>query len=123
MSVTVLDTSILIDLLRGHPQAVKYLNGLDTVPACSEVTRIEVLRGMLASERSTTETLFQALDWIPVDEVIARRAGHLGRRWRRSHTLSSADLAIAATVDELDSELATGNVRHFPMFGGLRPPY
>jgi len=123
MSVVVLDTSILIDLLRGHPQAVDYLNGLDAVPACSEITRIEVLRGMRSSERSATETLFQALDWVPVDEGLSRRAGHLGRRWRQSHTLSSADMAIAATVDELDSELATRNVRHFPMLEGLRPPY
>ena len=68
--------------------------------------------------------LFQALDWAPIDEPVARRAGHLGRRWRRSHTaISSADLVIAATVEETEGTLATVNVRHFPMFEGLGAPY
>jgi predicted nucleic acid-binding protein len=124
MSVIVLDSAILIDVLRGHGPAVDFLQQLDTVPVCSEITRVEVLRGMRSNERPAVETLFHALDWIPLDEIIARRAGHLGRRWRRSHAgLSSADLVIAATVEEVDGRLATANVRHFPMFEGLTPPY
>jgi predicted nucleic acid-binding protein len=124
MSVIVLDTAILIDVLRGHDPAVDFLRLLDTVPVCSEITRVEVLRGMRSNERPAVETLFLALDWIPIDEVIARRAGHLGRRWRRSHAaISSADLVIAATVEEVDGALATANVRHFPMFKGLSLPY
>ena len=58
-----------------------------------------------------------------VDEQIARRAGGLGRTYRRSHLLASADLVIGATAQELSAELATANVRHFPMFEGLEPPY
>jgi predicted nucleic acid-binding protein len=59
-----------------------------------------------------------------VDEIVARRAGELGRRWRGSHSgIGVADLAIAATAEELDAALATRNVKHFPMFDGLRAPY
>jgi len=124
VSVVVLDSAILIDVLRGHDPAVRFLHRLDNVPVCSEITRVELLRGMRSKERPAVETLFQALDWIAIDEVIARRAGHLGRRWRRSHAaIGSADLVIAATVQEVDGALATANVRHFPMFEGLRPPY
>jgi len=124
VSVIVLDSSILIDLLRGFDPASEFVRGLDAVPMCSEITRVEVLRGMRSKERPATETLFQALEWIPVDEVIARRAGHLGRRWRRSHgAISSADLIIAATVHEVEGGLATTNLRHFPMFEGLSSPY
>ena len=119
-----LDSAVLIDLLRGYDPAIEFLKGLSGVPLCSEITRVEVLRGMRSNERPAVETLFRALDWIPIDEVIARRAGHLGRRWRRSHAaISSADLVIAATVEEVDGALATGNVRHFPMFDGLESPY
>ena len=51
-------------------------------------------------------------------------AGELGRACRRSHHgIGTVDLVIAATVQELGLELATGNVKHFPMFPGLRPPY
>ena len=44
--------------------------------------------------------------------------------WRRSHQgIATADLIIAATSDVLGLELATLNVKHFPMPKGLRPPY
>jgi len=35
----------------------------------------------------------------------------------------AVDLIIAATALELSAPLATINVRHFPMFEGLRSPY
>lgn len=123
MSVTVLDTTVLIDVLRGNEAAVAWLSSHDEVPVCSEVTRAEVLRGVRSSERSATERLLNALRWIPVDERVSRRAGELGRAHRRRHTLAVADLLIAATAMELDATLATANTKHFPMFPRLRPPY
>ncbi|HEX9122478.1 MAG TPA: type II toxin-antitoxin system VapC family toxin [Actinomycetota bacterium] len=120
----ILDTTVLIDVLRGDAGAVDYLLGLEEVATCSEVTRVEVLRGLRSDERSGAERLFQRLRWVPVDEAVARSAGELGRRLRRSHTgIGVADLIVAATVEQLGLELATTNVRHFPMFRGLRPPY
>ena len=123
MSV-LLDTSIVIDILRGVPRALDYARSLTEPPTCSEITRAEVLRGLRSDERRTTERLFGAIRWASVDEPIARRAGELGRRYRRSHRgLGTADLIIAATAIELDLELATLNLRHFPMFAGLEAPY
>ncbi len=120
----VLDTSVLIDVLRGSPTAAAWLSGLDEVPLCSEITRAEVLRGVRSPERTRTEQLLDALRWAPVDETTSRRAGELGRRHRRSHRgLGVSDLLVAATALVHDAELATGNVRHYPMFPGLRPPY
>lgn len=119
----VLDTTVLIDLLRGERVALDFLAGLPAPPACSEVTRVEVLRGLRNREREAVEDLMHALRWIPLDEQIARRAGTLGRTWRRSHALTTPDLVIAATAVELEADLATSNVRHYPMFPGLRPPY
>ena len=123
MSV-VFDTSILIDVLRADPAALDYVRGATAVPSCSEITRIEVARGLRSAERTSAERLFQAIRWIPVDEPIARRAGELGRRWDRHRPgISLADLVIAATAEHVDAELATTNVRHFPMFESLRTPY
>ena len=121
---TVIDTSVIIDILRGLPEAADYLEGLEDVPACSEITRVEVTRGLRSAERVPTERLFQQLRWVAVDEPIARRAGELGRRWRTSHPgISSPDLVIAATAEQLGADLATSNVSHFPMFKRLQPPY
>lgn len=123
MSV-VLDTSVVIDVLRAHGPAIDFTRSLSGAPSCSEITRVEVIRGLRSSERTTADRLFRTLEWTVLDEAIARRAGELGRRFRRSHVgLSSADLVIAATAQELGLELATLNLKHFPMFEGLKPPY
>lgn len=120
----VLDTTVLVDHIRGSEAARAYLRGLRDLPACSEVTRTELLRGIRSGERRATDSLMANLQWISVDERISRRAGELGRRYRRSHsTIGVADLLIAATVELSAGELATSNVRDFPMFKGLRPPY
>ncbi len=120
----VLDTTVLVDLLRGSSDANAFRDALDRQITCSEVTRVELLSGMRSAERGSTERLFSVIRWIPVDEGIARNAGSLGRRFRRSHAgIGAVDLIIAATALELSAPLATVNVRHFPMFEGLRPPY
>ena len=118
-----MDTTVLIDHLRGNDDATSWLEGLGSVPLCSEVSRVEVLVGVPPGDVAETEALFQTLDWVPVTEPIARRAGALGNSYSRSHGAGIADLLIAATALETDAGLATGNLRHFPMFEGLRPPY
>lgn len=119
----VLDTTVLIDVLRGHRPALEWLRSLDAVPACSELSRVEMVRGLRHPELPAGESLMRALRWVAVDEEIARRAGTLGRRWRRSHGIGTVDLVIAATAQHLEAGLATSNTRHFPMFEHLEPPY
>jgi len=120
----VLDTTILVDHLRGSALAGEYVAALGAPPSCSEVTRIEILRGVRSPERKRVERLCALITWVPVDEAVARRAGDLGRRWRQSHSgIGVPDLAIAATAELLEAPLATRNLKHFPMFEGLRAPY
>lgn len=115
---------MLVDVLRDVGPAVAYLASVEAVPVCSEVTRIELITGLRSAERAAAERLFPTLDWIAVDEDIARRAGALGRRFRASHQgIDLADLAVAATAERLGAEVATMNVKHFPMFPGLAAPY
>ena len=120
----ILDSTVLMDNLRGLAAAGDYLRSVTDVPACSEITRVEILRGLRGREGEAAEGLFSVLRWIPLDERIARRAGELGERYRSSHgNLALADLVIGATALELDAALATLNVRHFPMIPGLKAPY
>lgn len=100
------------------------MEGLLRRPSCSEVSRIEVMQGLRSDERAPAEALCMLIEWIPLTEEIARRAGQLGRRWRSSHPgIGVADLAIAATAEVLAGTVATRNVKHFPMFPGLSAPY
>jgi predicted nucleic acid-binding protein len=120
------DTSVLIDYLRGHEGAAELLERERAAAAlhASEITRLEVLAGMRDDDERATRSLLCSLTWHPVDADIAEEAGALGRRWLRSHRgIDGADLAIAATAIRTGSRLLTCNVRHFPMFADLRVPY
>ena len=123
--MTLFDTSILIAHLRGEERATRLL--LDTPNAeraASVLARIEIEGGMRSGERRSVASLFGILQLIPVSDEIARRAGELLRTYRRSHPgIDLVDYAVAATAELHGARLATLNVKHFPMFKGLRPPY
>ena len=124
----VLDTSVLIDHLRGRPAAATKI-----IPSAiargdelwsSYVVRAELLAGMRAGEEAATRDLMRLVSWVEVDESISETAGALGRRYLRSHPgIEVADLIVAALVQELDAELKTTNLKHFPMIKGLEAPY
>nr|WP_246286160.1 PIN domain-containing protein [Microbacterium pseudoresistens] len=120
------DTSVLIDVLRGEAAAAEVLRDarMDGPLHASEVTRLEVLAGMRTAEETRTRALLEILDWRPLDAQVAEVAGELGRRWLPGNRgIDAADLAIAATAVLLDAPLLTRNVKHFPMFAGLSAPY
>ena len=120
------DTSVLIDYLRGHQGAGDLLEAERAAGAlhASEMTRLELLVGMRPAEEEQTRLLLSTLRWQPVDGQVAERAGELGRVWLPSYRgMDGSDLAIAATAILLDVRLLTTNVRHFPMFADLSRPY
>lgn len=122
--VVFLDTSILIDFLRGRPEAVRFIGTLAAPPISSEICRVELLQGLRHNEMEAAAELCGAIDWVPVVEPVSVLAGEFGRRWRPSHLgIGAADLVIASTVQLTSSTLATLNIRHFPMFADLQPPY
>jgi len=123
----ILDTSILIDHLRGNREAVALIDdqlaGGDQMGA-SLVTKIELIAGMRSHERRAVRTLVDRLGWVDVTDPIAEDAGALARRYARSHPgIGVVDFVIAATARELGATLWTHNIRHFPMFRGLKAPY
>jgi predicted nucleic acid-binding protein len=125
--VKLVDTTVAVDHLRGTRAATDLLVGViaqgETL-AASEITRFELLAGVRASELDALESFFASLAWAPIDVEISRTAGTLAHRLRRSHSgIDDADYLIAATAMVLEADLLTTNVRHFPMFPGLRAPY
>lgn len=121
-----IDTSVLIDVLRGEEAAARILGDARAEGPlhASEVTRLEVLAGMRPREEAATRALLDVLTWHPLDERIAELAGELGRRWLPGNRgIDAADLAIAATAVLLGARPLTRNVKHFPMFDGLAAPY
>lgn len=124
--MTLIDTSVLIDVLRGTAGAASAVSvAREAGPLhASEITRVEVMAGMRKGEERVTRALLGALVWHPLDERVAELAGQLGREWGRAHRgIDAADLTIAATALMLGATLLTRNVNHYPMFDGLAAPY
>lgn len=122
---TLFDTSVLIAHLRGDERATRLLTSVTNAERLASVlARVEIEGGMRAAERAEVASLFSALRLLPVTDAVARRAGEHLRRFRRSHQgIDLVDYVVAATAELHDARLATLNVRHFPMFKGLRAPY
>lgn len=127
MGLILLDTSILIDNLRNVPQAGAALDAAlqeGHKLAASVLTKVELMAGMRSHERKATRELVASLTWVGIGEDIAERAGHYARRFRASHRgIGVVDFTIAATTQHVGAELWTRNVKHFPMFAKLKPPY
>lgn len=124
--MSLLDTSVAVDYLRGHPGAITLLEGLvaaDEIYA-SELTRFELLAGVRARELDALESFCSALRWIPVDEGVTRIAGEFARGFRAAHSgIDDVDYLIAATSIQYRLALLTTNVRHYPMLTGIQAPY
>lgn len=122
-----LDTSVLIDHLRDDRRAIEFLGDANDDAHelwGSVVTRTELIRGMRSNEFARTTRLLETISWMDVTIDIADRAGELARRYRRSHPgIDLADFTIAASTEQLNGRLITRNVKHFPMFPGIDPPY
>jgi predicted nucleic acid-binding protein len=115
-----LDTTVLIDSLRGRPAAerVRALRETGEPPWISSINVEEVMRGTAAHDE---EVVLRFLNGMRVVGV-GRAEGELAGRWRRDHaregiTLSQADCLIAAAAVVIGARLATGNPKHFPMRG------
>ncbi|WP_300014868.1 type II toxin-antitoxin system VapC family toxin [Pseudonocardia sp.] len=121
------DSDVLIAHLRGVPAAGDWLTDARrrTGPlAVSVVSVAEITGGMRSGERREVTRLLDSLQSLAVDDAVARRGGELRRRFRRSHAaIGIADYLIAATAQTHGCELATLNVRHFPMFDDLAAPF
>ncbi len=118
MGAVLLDTTVLIDALRGRPAADR-LRGLrragDTPFVCA-VNVEEVSRGLRPDEEARAQRLLAGLRIAPLGLEEGQQAG----RWRRDmaaagRTLSQADCLIAAAAVGIGARLATGNPKDFPI--------
>jgi predicted nucleic acid-binding protein len=126
-TVILVDTNILIEQVRGNEAARDWLiesRRRTGRLAASALTVAELTGGMRSAERRVVERMLGFVEVFDVTESIAHRAGELMRTYRRSHhSIGVVDHVIAATAQIHGLELATLNVRHFPMFDDLEAPF
>ena len=119
VAAVLLDTTVLIDLLRGEPRASERLLELrrrGDFPVTSAVNVEEVFRGLRPGEEAATEALIDGLREAALGHEAGRRAGEWRREFARQGTsLAQADCLIAAGALALGGRIATGNPKDFPM--------
>ena len=119
-----LDTDVLIDFLRGQPQAVQLLEDTDCEFHVSAVSVAELYVGVRdGREREVLDQLMGLLRTIEITTEIARQAGLWRREYGKSHGTGIIDALIAACADASQIPLATLNVKHFPMLPRVSAPY
>ncbi len=119
-----LDTCILIDVLRGRDAAVEFVSGLKATPAISAITATELIAGARgAREVAVIDRILSSYQVAEIDLDIARLAGAYVRDYGPSHAVDPIDALIAATASVNELDLVTLNLKHFPMFRGLKRPY
>jgi predicted nucleic acid-binding protein len=114
-----LDTSVLIDVLRGRSAGerlrVLRANGASAPWICA-INVEELYRGVREAERATLGRFLGGFRLAPLGREEAELAGRWRRDFaRRGVTLGQADCLIAAAAAGIGARLATGNPKHFPM--------
>jgi predicted nucleic acid-binding protein len=123
---TLIDSDVLIDILGGDDRATEFLLKARRADIVMSVTpvRTEVLGGVRQDSVRRTMNVLGLVQWMDVTVELADVAAGLTRRHRPAHSgIGIVDYLLAAAAIEVDGTVATRNVRHFPMFPGLQPPY
>ncbi|MBB1075293.1 type II toxin-antitoxin system VapC family toxin [Rhodoferax sp. 4810] len=115
----VLDTDIVIDLLKKSPATVARFLALAAVPTTFLVNPIvvaEVYAGAFAREHKDIEAFFNLCQRIDTDSDTGRTAGLYANRYAKAFQgISLEDYLIAATAKNQRCPLWTRNRKHYPM--------
>lgn len=113
-----LDSTVLIDALRGRPVATRVagLRRQGIEPWVCAISVEEIWRGLFPHEEPAAARLFRGLRIAPLGVAAGVQAG----TWRRDLaargvTVHQADCLIAAAAVGVGAALATANVADFPM--------
>jgi predicted nucleic acid-binding protein len=116
-----LDTDVAVDVLRGYPPAVAWLQGLGTTAlGLPGLVVMELLQGCQNNaEQLRVERFCQAypLSW-PTAVDCQRALGDYAA-YHLSHNLGLLDALIGHPAAGLNEPLATFNVKHYGVLTGL----
>jgi len=114
-----LDTTVIIDCLRGRKEAVDFLTKIasdGSVVGCCAINIVEVYAGMRENERQVTKKFLDSLEYYEITRDLAELAGGYKREYtEKGITLSLSDVMIAAVAISNNLTLVTCNLRHYPM--------
>jgi predicted nucleic acid-binding protein len=121
----IVDTTVVVDLLRAHPPALTWLASQDRLGSTS-IVWLEIIEGApnRQAQRQAVEILhhFERIDPCPEDFDWAIEQA---LKFKLSHNADMMDCLIASAAHRLSLPLYTSNLKHFlPPIGSLaQKPY
>ena len=117
MTRYLLDTTFIVDHLRGTPEAVQRLRRIveqgDT-PFVNDVVTAEAWAGAPSDDDRSLTNLLEFLEFIAAGPMHAKTAGLWRARSRAAgHDIGIADALIAACAEDSRASVLTRNVRDF----------
>jgi predicted nucleic acid-binding protein len=117
MKKLLFDTDVLIEYLRGR-------DDIKNIMYMSSITMAELYAGVReGDEYKKLEIFIETFEVISLNKNIAKIGGLFRNQYKPSHGTGLADALIAATAKEIDAQIVTFNVKHFPMFDDVIKPY
>lgn len=120
MGEFLLDSDVLIDLLKGHAPTIQALRHfpIRTRMYYSAISEAELWAGVPTDEGEEAQALsrlLSSMEPVAIDGSVARAAGRYRHDYQASHGTSLADALVAASAKIHSLSLITRNTRHFPM--------
>jgi len=118
-----LDSDVMIDLLRQYPPAMRWFDTLDEDEevALSGYVVMELIQGCrnkVEQEHLQRELATYGIVWLSPEDC--DRALDVFARYRLSHSAGLLDVLIGQTAVALDVPLCTFNEKHYGFIPGLR---
>jgi len=116
----VLDTNILIEILKGNKTIIDKLELFSATFCISSITVMELYYGAFNKVELFQLKKFTSLfSVIEVNENISKISTELIFEYSKSHNLAIPDSLIASTAISIDSKLLTLNLKDFKYIDGL----
>lgn len=125
MSGYLLDTSVVIKYLKGTPEVVELIDGLEGEVFSSYLVLAELYEGIFRSKNEVEQKIleyFSTFDKVfGLDEVVSKKFGKIRAELKqKGFIIEDIDIFIAATCLSYNLELVTLNKKHFERVKGLR---
>lgn len=124
----ILDTTAVIDILRGEPVLVKHVETLENKGISFSTTAISVFEvwqgikeGVSEDKKERIESLFNSLRILPFELESAKEAGNIQSSLKHEgNEIDPEDSMIAGIARKANETIITRNVKHFSRIRNLK---
>jgi len=116
----ILDTNILIEILKLNEEILRKLKDMDAAYTISSISAMELFFGALnKNELAMLKKFVKSFEILHIDENVSSVALELVAKYAKSHKLHIADALIAAAAKNYSFKLYTLNTKDFRFIDGL----